>query len=88
MRRITETVPIVCPHPQRPDRLWVWSRARHAAGTNVTGILFRLEGLTGKQLEIAKDVLPGGSPRWIAGQSQAISPTESSGGKQVRRRHD
>jgi putative ABC transport system substrate-binding protein len=28
-------------------------------GTNVTGILYRLEGMTGKQVEIALDVMPG-----------------------------
>src|SRR5262249_43915317 len=34
-------------------------------GTNVTGILFRLEGLTGKQMEIALDLVPGASKMGI-----------------------
>jgi hypothetical protein len=35
----------------------VTSQAR--PGTNVTGVLFRLEGLTGKQVEIALDLISG-----------------------------
>jgi hypothetical protein len=32
-------------------------------GSRVAGILFRLEGLTGKQMEIALDLVPGAA-RW------------------------
>jgi putative ABC transport system substrate-binding protein len=57
-RRATTTIPIVCLACTDPVGMGlVTSEAR--PGTNVTGTLTRVEGLTGKQLELASEVLPG-----------------------------
>ena len=55
---MTASIPIVCANFTDPVGVGlVASESR--PGTNVTGILLRLPGLTGKQLEIAADlVLP------------------------------
>jgi len=55
--RATKTIPIVV--AAMADRLgMIGSSDAHPAG-NVTGILVNLEGLAGKQLQIAHDVMPG-----------------------------
>jgi putative ABC transport system substrate-binding protein len=58
MKQATSTIPLVCSGFTDPVGFGlVVSEAR--PGTNVTGILARVEGLPGKQLEIARDFLPG-----------------------------
>jgi putative ABC transport system substrate-binding protein len=57
-KRATASIPIVGVNMTDPVGFGlVTSEAR--PGTNVTGILFRLEGMTGKQVEIALDLIPG-----------------------------
>ena len=59
-KRATDAIPIVCPALTDPVGVGlVVSEAR--PGTNVTGLLSRVEGLPGKQVEIARDVIPGAS---------------------------
>jgi ABC-type uncharacterized transport system substrate-binding protein len=51
LRELSQTVPIVCPLIAYPTRYrLIASEAR--PGGNVTGGLFRVEGLAGKQLEL------------------------------------
>jgi putative tryptophan/tyrosine transport system substrate-binding protein len=57
-KQATDTIPIVGINVTDPVGLGlVTSEAR--PGTNVTGILTRVEGLSAKQLEVAHDLLPG-----------------------------
>src|SRR5215468_1096237 len=59
-KQATASIPIVGVNLTDPVGFGlVASEAR--PGTNVTGILFRLEGLTEKQVEIALDLMPGAS---------------------------
>jgi len=54
---LTKTIPIVCPFLADPVRLGlIVSMSR--PGGNVTGVLFRTEGLVGKQLELALQLIP------------------------------
>jgi putative ABC transport system substrate-binding protein len=54
---LTKAIPIVCPFLADPVRLGlIVSMSR--PGGNVTGVLFRTEGLVGKQLELALQLLP------------------------------
>jgi putative ABC transport system substrate-binding protein len=63
-KQATATIPIVGVNLIDPVGFGlIASEAR--PGTNVTGILFRLEGLTGKQMEIALDLVPGASKMGI-----------------------
>jgi putative ABC transport system substrate-binding protein len=56
-RALTQTIPIVCPLLADPIRFGlIASEAR--PGGNVTGISFRTEGLTGKQVELALQMIP------------------------------
>jgi putative ABC transport system substrate-binding protein len=56
-RKLTQTIPIVCPLLADPIRFGlIASEAR--PGGNVTGLLFRIEGLTGKQIELAHELIP------------------------------
>jgi putative ABC transport system substrate-binding protein len=55
---LTKTVPIVCPFLADPVRLGLIASMSHPGG-NVTGVLFRTEGLVGKQLELALQLIPG-----------------------------
>jgi putative tryptophan/tyrosine transport system substrate-binding protein len=56
-RRATSEIPLVCAACTDPVGMGLaTSEAR--PGSNVTGILTRVEGLTGKQLELASEVLP------------------------------
>jgi ABC-type uncharacterized transport system substrate-binding protein len=57
LRALTKTVPIVCPLLADPVHLGLIASMSHPAG-NVTGVLFRTEGLAGKQLEIALQLIP------------------------------
>jgi putative ABC transport system substrate-binding protein len=57
-KQVTATIPIVGVNLTDPVGFGLVASEAHP-GTNVTGILFRLEGLTGKQVEIALDLMPG-----------------------------
>lgn len=54
---LTKTIPIVCPLLADPLRLGLISSMAHPGG-NVTGVMFRSEGLVGKQLELALQIFP------------------------------
>jgi putative ABC transport system substrate-binding protein len=63
-KQATASIPIIGVNLTDPVGFGlVASEAR--PGANVTGILFRLEGLTGKQVEIALDLIPGTSKMGI-----------------------
>jgi putative tryptophan/tyrosine transport system substrate-binding protein len=57
-RALTQTIPIVCPLLADPIGLGLIASESRPGG-NVTGILFRTEGLAGKQLELALQMIPG-----------------------------
>jgi putative tryptophan/tyrosine transport system substrate-binding protein len=60
VEQATASIPIVGVNMTDPVGFGlVTSEAR--PGANVTGVLFRLEGMTGKQVEIALDLMPGTS---------------------------
>ena len=59
-KQATATIPIVVINMTDPAGFGLVTSEAHP-GTNVTGILFRLEGLTEKQVEIALDLIPGAS---------------------------
>jgi ABC-type uncharacterized transport system substrate-binding protein len=54
---LTKTIPIVCPFLANPVRLGLIVNMSRPGG-NVTGVLFRTEGLVGKQLELALQLIP------------------------------
>jgi putative tryptophan/tyrosine transport system substrate-binding protein len=56
-RAVTSTIPIVCPLLADPIRLGLIA-SQPRPGGNVTGVLFRSEGLACKQLEIAAQLIP------------------------------
>jgi putative ABC transport system substrate-binding protein len=56
-RAITQTIPIVCPLLADPIHFGLIARDSRPGG-NVTGVLFRTEGLAGKQLELALQMIP------------------------------
>jgi len=56
-KKLTQTIPIVCPLLADPIRLGLIASESRPGG-NVTGLLFRLEGLTGKQIELALELIP------------------------------
>jgi putative tryptophan/tyrosine transport system substrate-binding protein len=56
-RALTQTVPIVCPLLADPLRFGLIASEARPAG-NVTGVLSRVDGLAGKQLEFGLKVLP------------------------------
>ena len=57
VRALTQTIPIVCPLLADAIRFGlIASEAR--PGGNVTGVSFRTEGLTGKQVELALQIIP------------------------------
>ena len=56
-KQATTTIPIVGINITDPIGLGL-VRNEARPGTNVTGILFRVEGLTGKLIEIAREVIP------------------------------
>lgn len=57
VRALTKTVPIVCPFLANPIQLGLIASMSHPGG-NVTGVLFRTEGLVGKQLQLALQLIP------------------------------
>ncbi len=56
-RALTRTIPIVCPLLADPIRFGLIASESRPGG-NVTGVLFRTEGLAGKQLELALQLIP------------------------------
>ncbi len=56
-RKLTQTIPIVCPLLADPIRFGLIASESRPGG-NVTGLLFRIEGLTGKQIELAHELIP------------------------------
>jgi putative ABC transport system substrate-binding protein len=58
VRTRTKTIPIVCPFLADPIRYGL-IESESRPGGNVTGILFRVEGLAGKQLEFGLQMVPG-----------------------------
>ncbi len=57
MKQATRSIPIVCGTVTDPVGVGLVASEAHP-GANVTGILLRLSGLTGKQLEFALDLVP------------------------------
>ena len=60
LRARTKTIPIVCPFLADPMRFGLIASESRPGG-NVTGVLFRIEGLAGKQLEFGIQLVPGAS---------------------------
>jgi putative ABC transport system substrate-binding protein len=58
VKKITSSIPIVGVSMTDPVGLGL-AASESRPGTNVTGTLIRLEGLTGKQLELALELVPG-----------------------------
>jgi putative ABC transport system substrate-binding protein len=56
-RALTQTVPIVCPLLAEPIGFGLIASVPRPAG-NVTGVLFRIDGLAGKQLEFGLQLIP------------------------------
>jgi putative ABC transport system substrate-binding protein len=56
-KQATASIPIVCPSLTDPVGVGLVASEAHPGG-NVTGILARVEGLPGKSLQLALDVLP------------------------------
>jgi ABC-type uncharacterized transport system substrate-binding protein len=57
-RALTQTIPIVCPLLADPIGFGLIATESRPGG-NVTGVLFRTEGLAGKQVELALQLVPG-----------------------------
>jgi putative ABC transport system substrate-binding protein len=57
-RALTQTIPIVCPLLADPIGFRLIASESRPGG-NVTGVLFRTEGLAGKQVELALQLMPG-----------------------------
>jgi putative tryptophan/tyrosine transport system substrate-binding protein len=56
-RNLTRTIPIVCPLLANPIDLGLIASMSRPGG-NVTGLMFRIDGLAGKQLELAAQLVP------------------------------
>jgi putative ABC transport system substrate-binding protein len=57
-KALTQTIPIVCPLLADPIHFGLIASESRPGG-NVTGVLFRTEGLAGKQVELALQLMPG-----------------------------
>jgi putative ABC transport system substrate-binding protein len=57
-RALTRTIPIVCPLLAYPIGFGLIANQARPGG-NVTGVMFRMEGLVSKQVELALQLLPG-----------------------------
>jgi putative tryptophan/tyrosine transport system substrate-binding protein len=67
-KRATASIPIVGIAMTDPINVGlIVSEAR--PGTNVTGVLLRLDGLTGKQLELARDLIPSATNIGVLGNA-------------------
>ena len=58
VRRVTATIPTVCVTCTDPVGMGL-VKGEARPGTNVTGSLTRVEGMTGKQLDVAIEAIPG-----------------------------
>jgi putative tryptophan/tyrosine transport system substrate-binding protein len=58
MRAASATVPIVCPLLENPVRLGLVA-SENRPGGNVTGLLRYVDGLAGKHVELARELIPG-----------------------------
>jgi putative ABC transport system substrate-binding protein len=56
-RALTQTIPIVCPLLANPIGFGLIASESRPGG-NVTGVLFRIDGLAGKQVELALQLIP------------------------------
>src|SRR5262249_47517131 len=57
-KSLTQTIPIVCPLLANPVEFGPIARMSRPGG-NVTGLMFRIDELAGKQLELATQLVPG-----------------------------
>jgi putative ABC transport system substrate-binding protein len=57
LRALTQTLPIVCPLLADPVRFGLIDTLSRPGGS-VTGVLFRIDDLAGKQLELARELMP------------------------------
>jgi putative ABC transport system substrate-binding protein len=57
-RNLTQTIPIVCPLLATPIEFGLIASMSRPGG-NVTGLMFRIDDLAGKQLELAVQLVPG-----------------------------
>jgi ABC-type uncharacterized transport system substrate-binding protein len=58
MRAVSHTIPIVCPLLENPVRLGLIA-SENRPGRNVTGLLRYVDGLAGKYVELARELIPG-----------------------------
>jgi len=57
-KSLTQTIPIVCPLLAKPIEFGLIASMSRPGG-NVTGLMFRIDDLAGKQLELAAQLVPG-----------------------------
>jgi putative tryptophan/tyrosine transport system substrate-binding protein len=57
VRKLTQTIPIVCPLLANPIEFGLIASMARPKG-NVTGVMFRIDDLAGKQLELATQLVP------------------------------
>jgi putative tryptophan/tyrosine transport system substrate-binding protein len=57
VRKLTQTIPIVCPLLANPIEFGLIASMSRPEG-NVTGVMFRIDDLAGKQLELATQLVP------------------------------
>ena len=77
-KRATTTIPIVSAILTNPEGLGLAESDAHPGG-NVTGIRFTVEGLTGKQLDFVRELIPG-----ITKVGLLVNPTDPSNPPQRR----
>jgi putative tryptophan/tyrosine transport system substrate-binding protein len=65
-KKVTSTIPIVCPFLADAVRLGLVASFAHPGG-NVTGITPYVEGLPGKQMEFAREIAPGANKVGLLG---------------------
>jgi putative tryptophan/tyrosine transport system substrate-binding protein len=65
-RRVTSTIPIVCPFLADAVHLGLVASFAHPGG-NVTGVTPYVEGLPGKQMEFAREIVPGANKVGLLG---------------------
>jgi putative ABC transport system substrate-binding protein len=58
VKKLTQTIPIVCPLLANPVEFGLIASMSRPGG-NVTGLMFRIDDLAGKQLELAAQLVPG-----------------------------
>src|SRR5262249_3692557 len=63
-RAASATVPIVCPLLENPVRLGL-AASENRPGGNVTGLLRYVDGLAGKHVELAREMIPGMVRIWL-----------------------